>query len=403
MRRMVFLRKILLLVFLISCAQSIYAQQPPITPVIDKAMKAQLRNTYKLGVAAGNRPTVFAKVGDSITRTPYFLKDVGCNVAILGSHQRLAPTITYFRSTSFPQAYTTVWCGDSNSFTRDSMTAHNGWTVDEPLRKFSNPLSACPAPYDTPLRCELHLLKPTIALIMLGTNDLENNDTVNFRKKLTRIVQDTILDGVVPVLSTIPPRQDSPTHGQRVAPYNIIIREVAEVLQVPLWNYWLSLQGTGVINNGMDNRGIHPSVYNGGEPAVFTPSGLRYGMNLRNFTALDVLKKVKAVVQNNAPANASTAPNFTIFPEAPLAPVPRGTIVTQKWRIVRVNHTAPIAFALKSQPAGVSATFALSATGNYVTVTLTVRSGVNPGDQRFTIQGTSGHLLRTTTTQLIVN
>ncbi len=176
-------------------------------------MRSELRSVYKLGILDGNRPAVFAKVGDSITRTPHFLKDIGCGVEVLASHQSLASTITFFRGTPFPPDFTSAWCGVANSFTRDSVTAQNGWTADEPLRRFSNPASECPPPHDNPLRCELHLLKPSIALVMLGTNDLEINDQNNYRKKLTRIVQELMVNGVVPVLSTIPPRLDNPVMG----------------------------------------------------------------------------------------------------------------------------------------------------------------------------------------------
>src|SRR5579859_1453935 len=39
---------------------------PPIVPSIDAPMKARLRAIYLAGLSRGNRPEVFAKVGDSI-------------------------------------------------------------------------------------------------------------------------------------------------------------------------------------------------------------------------------------------------------------------------------------------------------------------------------------------------
>ena len=132
---------------------------------------------------------------------------------------------------------------------------------------------------------------------MLGTNDLERiDDLAVYRSNLTRIVTDTINAGVIPVLSTIPPRLDSATLGARVSQYNDVITQVASSLQVPLWNYALALSGSSMINQGMDPDGIHPSVYMGQYACSFTDAGLRYGYNQRNLTAVQVLAHVKSVV-----------------------------------------------------------------------------------------------------------
>ncbi len=378
------------------------AQQPPVVPSIDKTMKFQLRNVYKTGVAAGNRPTVFAKVGDSITRSKYFQKDIGCSAEVLANHQSLASTIQFFRGTAFPPSYTTVWCGRANSFSRDSLPAQNGWTAAEPLTKFPNPLSACPPPDDNPLRCEFRLLKPSIALIMLGTNDLEEDDPEKFRANLSLVVQETMLSGVVPVLSTIPPRLDNPIMGRRVATYNNIIQEVATMLQVPLWNYWLSLRGPAIIHQGMDAKGIHPNVFNLGEPAIFTTEGLRYGFNQRNLTSVYVLKKIKSVIQDRKRSDSTTLPNFTIYPTQYQTTVERGNSIHIQLRIARINLSDPIKFRINDPPEGISGDFELSSTGKSVTLTLTAESDMAPGDYRITVRGKIGTLKRTTTIALEV-
>ncbi len=380
----------------------VYANQPPVVPVIDKAMRAQLRKVYRIGVSAGKNPAVFAKVGDSITHGDHFLNAIGCSAEELGNHQNLAPTIQFFRATSFPASYTNAWCGKANSFSRETVTADNGWTALEPLTTFPNPVSACPPPDDNPLRCELRLIKPSIALIMLGTNDLEEDDPKKFRKALTLVVQETMVEGVVPVLSTIPPRLDSTIMGRRVAPYNQIIQDIADTLQVPLWNYWFALQAPSMINQGMDNKGIHPNVFNGHDPAFFTSEGLRYGFNQRNFTAVEVLKKLRAVIQNTAPADATTTPGFAIFPTQLQATVQRGTTISLKIKIARINLTDPITLRLKAPPAGISATFVTNATGTSAIMNLLVQSGFTPGNYRITVRGTTGTLKRTTTFALDV-
>lgn len=392
--------KFLTFVTLILVAQAVLAEQPPVVPLIDPAMKAQLRKIYKNGLSTGNRAAVFAKVGDSVTRNAFFLKDIGCGIEVLANHEHLAPTIRYFRGIGFPDSYTTAWCGEANSFSRDSYASSNGWTANDPLKRFSNPASECPPPHDNPLRCEIHLVKPSIALIMFGTNDVEKNDPALFRSRLTRVVQETIVDGVVPVISTIPPRLDNETIGARVPQYNQIIQEIAETLQVPLWNYWFSLQTA--INYGVDNRGIHPSVLNGSESAVFTSEGLRYGFNLRNFTALEVLKKVKAVVLSNGPPDSNPLPNFSIFPTSKLPPIERGTELTFKIKIQRNHFPDPVTFSLKGRPKGVSASLKPGNSPAYEIVTLNVSSDAVPGDYRITVYGTAKNLKRTTTFALTI-
>lgn len=273
---------------------------PPIVPLIDAASKARLRTIYLFGQTQGNRAAVFAKIGDSITESGSFLQDVGCGAEALGAYTALGPTIDYFRAVTFPPGYTSVWCEVGNSFTRASASAVAGWSADyavDPAYLDAPLASACPAPDNNPLRCELHLLSPSIALIMFGTNDLERyNDVTAYRANLTQIVAETIAAGVIPVLSTIPPRLDSATFGASVAPHNQVVKEVAEAQQIPLWNYWLALQGPTMINHGMDTDGVHPNIYLGDQGADFSTTALQYGYNQRNLTAIQVLQKIKRIV-----------------------------------------------------------------------------------------------------------
>jgi hypothetical protein len=192
-----------------------------------------------------------------------------------------------------------VWCGTGNSYTRASMAAVMGWTTSSVLSS----TSSCAAPYNSYLRCEIQTIKPSIALVMYGTNDLQSpNNPTQFRTNLRTIVDTLVSDGVIPVLSTIPPRLDTVdgvAMGPRVATYNQIIADVAAEKNVPLWNYWAQLQGSSMINQGVSSDGIHPSVYNGADGAVLTSTGLRYGYNQRNLGAIQVLDKLKTVIIDN--------------------------------------------------------------------------------------------------------
>src|SRR4051794_41000060 len=102
-----------------------YAQvaDQPIVPVIDATMKAHLQTILADGRVKGNRPDVFAKIGDSITETESFLSGFACHEEELGAYTGLADTIAYFSKDTFPASYTTVWCGVANSFSRSSLSA----------------------------------------------------------------------------------------------------------------------------------------------------------------------------------------------------------------------------------------------------------------------------------------
>ena len=304
------------------------AGQPPVVPQIDTAIKTRLRAVYLKGHANGNYPDVFSKIGDSITATYSFLAvTMGCDEYNLATHTDLQPVIDYFRAREFPPDSTDVWCGVSNSFSRVSRCAESGWSAGSALETLTDIPSGCAAPYNTPLRCELRITRPSIALIMFGTNDLQWDDTETYRDHLSRIVQECLDAGVIPALSTIPPRLDSQALGALVGQFNEVVIAVAHENQIPIWNYWLALQGSEMVNHGISDDGIHPNLYGNCAPEClsgdFSSEGLRYGFNKRNFTALQVLDKIRRVVINDWSPDPSPTPapdknlSIEITPQSP--------------------------------------------------------------------------------------
>ncbi len=280
-----------------SSSNSVALTSPPIIPRIDGTLATRLREIYMRGRMLGDRPGVFIKVGDSITESQSFLVEFGCKSESLGAFQNLLSTIDYFRNTNL-SLDSNGWCEASNSFTRSSLAATPGWTAADALSPFEPARPDCPEPYNTPLRCEIVLMRPSLALIMFGTNDVPRSEPEAYRQNLTQIVSEVESGGVIPVLSTIPPRFAG-TNPATIDQYNQIIREIAESRQIPLWNYWLALQGPEMVNQGMDKDGIHPNVYLGDHAADLTTQGLRYGYNQRNLTAIQVLDKLKRIIIDN--------------------------------------------------------------------------------------------------------
>jgi hypothetical protein len=275
-------------------------EQLPIVPRIDAATKARLRAVVAHGRQLGNRATVFAKVGDSITAGSAFLAALDCDVRpVWGIYGRLRTTVDYYRRTEVERSSTS--CEPSTSFGRDSLAAVPGWTVGDALAfPGGRPHAPC-SDGESRLECEYRELRPAVAIVMYGTNDLERSaDPKVFRHDLRELVQTSVDWGVVPILSTIPPRMDRRMMGRRVAAYNTAIAQVARDERVPLLNYWRSLQGPRVIHFGLSEDGVHPEVLGRCEPDCnsldFGRRGVRYGVNLRNLTALQALHKVRRVV-----------------------------------------------------------------------------------------------------------
>ena len=273
----------------------------PVIPPVQGRTAETAREIYAAGLEAGNSPGVFAKVGDSITESSSFLQDLACGPPAWGRWSALEATRNHYGLHTFPASYASVWCGRANSFSRASATAVSGWdAADAVTAPMADPPAGCRGL--APLDCELGLIHPSIALIMYGTNDVESFGPDAFEANLGAVVLHTQAAGVVPVVSTIPPRTDSRERNRRVLAFNRVVLRVARDFRIPLWNYWRSLQGERMIDRGMAEDGVHPNLYGGCEPplgcrpADFTRRGLRYGYNQRNLGALRVLDRLRAVL-----------------------------------------------------------------------------------------------------------
>jgi len=309
-------------------AKSISPADLPVIPTIDATLKARLQSILADGAGKGNRANVFAKVGDSITYSFEYLHGVGCGVESLASYTELTSTIAYFRSTTFPEAYATAIEGEqqvthcpptSNAFNRVSAAAVVGWGAQHALEAVDTTVHPECNDNEIALDCELRLLQPAIALVMFGTNHIGSTLDTTFQEKLTAVVDALIAQGVIPVLSTIPPRLDEPGGEPLtavVAEANRQIIAVAQARQVPLWNYWLALQAPTMENQGIKADLKHPNTYGWDFNMVgsvdFSPEGLRYGYNQRNLTALQILAKLKTIViDDGAPDEVGSAPTAT--------------------------------------------------------------------------------------------
>ena len=233
------------------------------------------REIFEEGQRQGNRPGVFSKVGDSLTVASYVLFPIGWGVHDLQQYAYLDPVIEHF---SPEQA------NDSNSFSNTSLAADNGWTSASVLDASLAHHQFCSG--ETPLECEYRIVKPALALILIGTNDVELLSADQYRQNMRKIIEISISRGIIPVISTIPDRLGYET---QVIQYNAIVHDLAGELQIPVWDYAWAM--SILPNNGLSEDGVHPSWPPGdiAQAARFNPQNLQYGYTARNLTALQVL------------------------------------------------------------------------------------------------------------------
>ncbi len=235
------------------------------------------REIYLDGQNKGNRAGAFAKVGDSITYSPAFLYPLvgGYN---LGDYGYLAPALSFFAG---PNGR------GENCFGASSIAAYPAWTTTDLLTPGAAKTGTCGAG-ETPLECEYRTGKPSVALIMLGTNDVaQGMAQETFRANLQRIVDISIGRGVIPVLSTIPP---FPAVEGSARAFNDIIRDTARANDVPLWDFYRAVNG--LPNRGLSTDGVHPSESPDNKDAAFDEEHLQYGFTVRNLGALHVLDEL---------------------------------------------------------------------------------------------------------------
>ena len=239
---------------------------------------ARSREIFQRGQQLGNRAEVFSKIGDSITISPHFLGPIGYGEYHLDHYLHLQEVIDY---------YSNVNARVGNSFTNPSLSAFGGWSSWTVVNYHASNPSLCLAG-EVPLECELRLVKPAVALIMLGTNDVVDPDLITpkfYEENMRKIIETCIQKGVIPILSTIPAML-LPDFTEREPVFNAIIVRLTDEYDIPLWDYHTALEG--LPNSGLIFDGVHPSVAPGGA-GDFSNAGLQFGMNMRNLTALQVL------------------------------------------------------------------------------------------------------------------
>ncbi|HSB89158.1 MAG TPA: SGNH/GDSL hydrolase family protein [Anaerolineales bacterium] len=245
-------------------------QDWPILPTVSEAARA----VYQRGLQLGNDSAAFSKVGDCGSSPSWFLGvfDQGDEFYRLGDYSYLSEVIA-----AFP-----------GSFERTSVAARSGFNASSVFSPLWSDPKVC-EPGEGPLACEYRIHRPSLAFIMLGTNDRWHKE--DFEARLREIVEYTIERGIVPILST------KPDNLEGDGSLNAAIVRVAADYEVPLWNEWRAMQP--LPNHGLQADAAHLTW----EPNWFdNPVVMRSGWPVRNLTALQTLDVVWRGLTDRPPA-----------------------------------------------------------------------------------------------------
>jgi hypothetical protein len=284
----------------------------PITPYVADNLRA---------IAARGpeqRDDVFAKAGDSATVSTSFVHCLDSGYVDpapgqqsgeidLAGRDQLEPTIAHFRDGN---------AAGATPFVRSSQAAALGFGAGDVL-------AGDPAP----LYSEYAAIMPRFAVIMFGTHDVEQGDFDSFGSSLLELADRSISTGIIPVFTSIMPRDDDPALDAQVPRYNAIVRGVAQARQVPFIDLHREL--TMLPDHGLGPDGVHPSVYRQDDvvrACVFSAEALGHGYNLRNLLTLETLHRLVQVMVHgddapDAPVRsvqgAGTAENPFVIAELP--------------------------------------------------------------------------------------
>lgn len=258
------------------------------TPTFSNFTTESVRVIYARGQVIGNRSQVFTKMGDSDTTQGAFLRPMGegpspgayCD---LGAYTGLQETLDYF--SSVPPRH-----GVKNSFDNTSMLAHKGYSTVSVLDPLLAP-GLCEIG-ESPLDCEYRVMRPSVAIIMFGLMDIQFLSVEDYKTNMSRIIERSIDQGVIPILSTFVVQDgNAKLNWYTAMRFNNALLDLAAEYRVPLINLWHEVQS-------LPNQGLSPDNVHMGYPSTrfcdFTGSEHRYGGVLRNLLtlqALDILRR----------------------------------------------------------------------------------------------------------------
>lgn len=253
-------------------------------PILYNMDAERLAEIADVGRALGSRADVFTTIGDSNTTNGDFLQPIGIDGGDLcewGDYEDLRETVAHF---SVPP-------DDENatSFGRVSIAAFRGFTSAAVLDPFWATDPAC-ARGESPLACEYRVARPSIAVMMLGGRDVLGFTADEYRQSVTEIVQTSIMQGVIPVLTTFVVLEERADVYPLSLEMNMALLDIAEEAHIPLINLWAAARDLPDHGIGPDRSHLKARV---GEFCNFAGAERELGGTLRNLLTLQALDALR--------------------------------------------------------------------------------------------------------------
>jgi hypothetical protein len=233
-------------------------------PVIPLEISDRMRGIYRLGLALGNNPHIFSRIGDCTSAAPNFLVGFDRNYN-LGEYTSLQPAIDYFKG-AFGRPSLAAKAGLNSAGLLTSL-----WTGPQCLGK------------ESLLDCQYRLDHPSFAIISVGVNEsyYVHHAPGSFETNMRVIIEDTMAQGIIPILGT---KADNLEGDNSI---NATIARLALEYELPLWNFWLAAQP--LPKHGLVDASHLSSVSYLNFTDFSIPHSLEYGAQVRNLTALQIL------------------------------------------------------------------------------------------------------------------
>ncbi|MFZ0548880.1 MAG: SGNH/GDSL hydrolase family protein [Candidatus Promineifilaceae bacterium] len=226
--------------------------------ILPESVKRAMSVVFYEGQAVGRIPNHFSKIGDSLIATPNAMTLFDSGPYDLGDYAYLQPVIDYFNG-SFARYGVGTKAG-----MRSWSAFNHGWADPK----------WC-GPEEGPLACEIRLHNPSIALVFLGSNDI--NTAENYDENMRRLVVYATTNGVIPVLVTKADRFEGA--GNR---NNDLLRQIAADYQVPLVDF--DVVAATLPNRGLSEDDIHLTSV--GVDDFIMPQALESGYGTQNIVVL---------------------------------------------------------------------------------------------------------------------
>jgi hypothetical protein len=264
-------------------APSVYPADRTHSP-IDESVQRRLRAIAAQGTGSERS---FSKVGDSqtVVESGFMTCFAGASVD-LGGRDALRGTLENFRAVRIEGA---------TPYERRSLAAVVGWSAGAAITGSPSPLEQ-----------ELAASNPLYAVVMFGSNDSQARDLPRYGEALWQLTDRAIARGVIPLLTSPPPRGDSALADAWIPRYAHVARAVAQARQVPFVDLERQLRVIPGFGLGGDN--LHLSRSPRGA-CHLSDAELRYGQNQRNLRTLEALDRVRrALPPDAAPPDPDPSP-----------------------------------------------------------------------------------------------